>query len=144
MITKEEETEVQAGEVISTKVVNPEGFEGGFFALCLHSSSDFIFNLPKEHSECPEVESTTSKAVLIYMKPGADLFLYVIIMDKDGEKSLLLATIGVTVCILCTDSTVANKCQNVSAPVKKEAGKLWRGYLGIACYAIVPDCLGRT
>lgn len=31
------ETEVQAGEVISTKVVSP-GREGGFFAFCLHSS----------------------------------------------------------------------------------------------------------
>lgn len=36
LITKE--TEVQAGEVVSTKVVNPGGFEGGLFGFCLHSS----------------------------------------------------------------------------------------------------------
>lgn len=56
------ESEGQAGEVVSTKVVNPGGLEGGFFAFC----SPFfclviLFFLPKADSKCSEVESTAAK-----------------------------------------------------------------------------------
>lgn len=54
--------------------------------------------------------------------PSAELFLYVIIIDKDGEnRRSLLATTAIPFCTLCTDSTVVNKSlqENVTAPIKR-------------------------